>query len=32
MIQNLEQHDFDAAERHTIGQILAYINKLENEL
>lgn len=32
MIQRLEQHDFDADEKKTIGELLNYINTLENEL
>lgn len=32
MIQRLEQHNFDADEKKTIGELLNYINTLENEL
>lgn len=32
IIDKLEQHDFSEDERLTIGELLHYINKLENEL
>lgn len=32
MIQSLERHEFDPEERRTIGELLKYINELENEL
>ena len=32
MIQSLEAHDFSESERQTIGELLNYINQLENEL
>ena len=32
MIQKLDQHEFSKAERETIGELLQYINTLENDL
>jgi PBP1b-binding outer membrane lipoprotein LpoB len=31
ILQQLNNHDFNEAERYTIGNILDYINELENE-